>query len=164
MIAIKPHTEPMITPRLLLPDDSPVLEGVGEAEGEEVVDETSEVRDGEAVELAIDEIDVGAAEDTMEDGLGEGTMLVGEGIGDGALELGGRIEEGLGMTDADADSEGTGGVVVLGQPILSLSQKKSALLSWTSIAEMMVKRQSVESFKRILSIVIWEGKEKDNKN
>lgn len=122
MIAIKPHTEPMITPRLLLPESFVVFEGEAVADGEEVVDGTSEVRDGEAVELATDEIDVGAAEDTMEDGLGEGMMLVGEGMGEGALELG-SMEEGLGMTDDDADSETAGGVVVLGQ-VLKISQRR----------------------------------------
>lgn len=129
MIAIKPHTEPIITPRLLPPDFSVSLgEGEAEADGEEVVDETAEVRDGAAVELAMEEIDVGAAEDTMEeDGLGEGIILVGDGIGEGATELDGSTEE-LGIIDADADSDATGGVVVLGQ-LLSSSQKKPALIS-----------------------------------
>lgn len=102
-------------------------EGEAEADGEEVVDETAEVRDGAAVELAMDEIDVGAAEDTMEDGIGEGIILVGDGIGEGAIELEGCTEA-LGIIDADADSDATGGVVVLGQ-LLRSSQKKPALIS-----------------------------------
>lgn len=133
IIAIKPQTDPTMTPILLPPLSAAcvsVAEGVAEADvvvNKEVVDV------GIKVELGVLLGSVVGASELVEDGAALETvilllvaLLVGAGIDDDAIVVGATIdEEELGNTEADAEATGTE-VVVFGQ-IFKNSQKDAVV-------------------------------------
>jgi hypothetical protein len=108
-------------------------------------------------------MDVGATDGATEDGLGEGIILLGDGDGCGIAELeGGTIEEALGFGDADADSVGVAGSVVV-QGVNRPQGKSPALISCTNKVIMIVNKQIDENFKRIFLICKLKRKVRGNK-